>query len=268
MSEMIRCHNCRALIDIHSEKCEYCGYINESGAEEKYMQSLDEIKEQLDNVDNEALSGYFDEAKSASKKILKIAAIIFAIFLILLVAYIYISKEMDYSTNKSKSDEIDEIVWQNDNFDRYDEMYEAGEFEELAAIFSSDEVQGHEIYQWSHYNIINSYSHYVVIRDEYVPILDDGESIENWASSMLFDSFFFYYRVYETDASIRKTLSDDDIATLEEIRDYVTDIIYNRFGFTDKELEGFKADGKILKNGYIDFSDCKALASQYSSQFR
>ena len=47
MEEMKYCSNCGAPINIHTDKCPHCGYTNIEGAEEKYLNELEEIKDNL-----------------------------------------------------------------------------------------------------------------------------------------------------------------------------------------------------------------------------
>ena len=47
---MIICPNCGAEIENDVTKCPYCGYINVEGAEKKYFDELDDIKEDLVEV--------------------------------------------------------------------------------------------------------------------------------------------------------------------------------------------------------------------------
>ena len=53
MSTMIKCSNCGADFEPKGDRCPYCGYIYEIGAQQKYMSDLIDIREALDVVDEE-----------------------------------------------------------------------------------------------------------------------------------------------------------------------------------------------------------------------
>ena len=48
--DKIICPNCGAAIEVHEPKCPFCGYINIPGAEEKFMQDLEQTEEQLSQI--------------------------------------------------------------------------------------------------------------------------------------------------------------------------------------------------------------------------
>lgn len=80
MSDKIQvCINCGAEINASDTKCPYCGYINEEGAEKAYMDRLNDIRNDLDSVDEEAAAEYGKDYGRVLKLILITLAVLLAV---------------------------------------------------------------------------------------------------------------------------------------------------------------------------------------------
>ena len=144
----IKCPNCGASFEAREAECPYCGYINPMGAEAKYMRELEETRVELDHVDDEAHSAYRDELKGgagfAIKRIISIVIVISLIVgTILLVQHIFAKGE--------RENYQEELLWQQENFTVYDELYEKGEYEELMEKIT-DDSEDHDVWDWGKYD--------------------------------------------------------------------------------------------------------------------
>ncbi len=79
MPMSVRCLNCGGEFDPHEPKCPYCGSMYEPGAEKKYMETLGEIREDMEDLNSLALSETGSEFKSVAKKTVKTVLIIIAV---------------------------------------------------------------------------------------------------------------------------------------------------------------------------------------------
>lgn len=82
----VRCNKCGGWFDTSEPKCPYCGAIYVPGAEAEYMDKLGDIREDMEDLEDLALSETGSEMKSALKKtfltVLAVAGGIIALFLI------------------------------------------------------------------------------------------------------------------------------------------------------------------------------------------
>ena len=145
----IECPNCGAVFEAKEPKCPYCGHINPSGAEAKFLRDLEGTRKKLDKVDDEARSGYGEEVKRGAGSVVKIA-VVAAVIIAILAGVIYLMNKaiFDYGF---KGDYAEELTWQHETFEEYDELYEAGKYEELMERIAED-GEDHEVWNWENYD--------------------------------------------------------------------------------------------------------------------
>lgn len=142
------CPNCGAAFSAEETRCPYCGYINPEGAEAKYMNNLDEKRRDLDKVDDTARTGYFHEMKKGSGTALK-TVLITALVILVLVGIWSLAEHGIFDRNRN--DYAEELVWEHSRFEEYDQMYEAGRYEELIEAIAEDSEE-HNVWNWNHYD--------------------------------------------------------------------------------------------------------------------
>lgn len=268
MDKIVKCSNCGGDMQLHSEKCPYCGFVNIYGAEENYMKKLFGLKGKLEKVDDEARKDYAATMVSIIAKVV----IFIGIFAVVSLGIFYgiravVHKVDDVSSNKVAEDAIAEVVWQRNFFPKLDEIYAAGDFEGVVATLESDEAREHQTTNWEHYYFADSYSKYMDIRDNYVPELDDNSFDALSASGFMYDCLYFYYEVYRVDRTVSYHLTEADYKVLDECRSYIVNIVHERMKFTDEQMEAFRANGDILSSNYLSYGDCSKLAKKYYTQF-
>ena len=72
----MKCENCGAEFDAKESKCPYCGALNLSGAEEQYMNHLEEMNRSFAEMADDSQEEYRYTFLSQGKKIGKILAMI------------------------------------------------------------------------------------------------------------------------------------------------------------------------------------------------
>jgi hypothetical protein len=145
----IECPNCGATFEAREPKCPYCGHINPAGAEAKFLRDLEGTRKKLDKVDDEARSGYGAEVKRGAGSVVKIA-VIAAVIIAVLAGVIHIMNNtiFDYGF---KGDYAEELTWEHEAFEEYDELYEAGKYEELMERIAED-GEDHDVWNWENYD--------------------------------------------------------------------------------------------------------------------
>lgn len=144
----VKCPNCCAVYPAADVKCPYCGYINPDGAEKKYLNDLEARRNDLDKVDDTARDGYLNEMKKSSGMALKIVLI--TAIIVAVLAGIWVAAENGLF-NRGRDDYAEELIWEHSHFDKYDEMFANGNYEELIAAIAEDS-ETHDVWNWEHYD--------------------------------------------------------------------------------------------------------------------
>ena len=145
----IECPNCGAVFESKEPKCPYCGHINPSGAEAKFLRDLEKTRKNLDGVDEEAKAAYGGEIKKGAKSALKTVAIVAIVIAVLIGGFFILDKTLfnyDYKGNYAE-----ELAWEHEAFEEYDELFEAKKYDELLERIAED-GEKHEVWNWKNYD--------------------------------------------------------------------------------------------------------------------
>lgn len=264
MNNIYKCPNCGAQMDINEPKCPHCGYINETGAEAQYMNKLDDVRQRLDNVDEEAAAGYGKNYL----KIVKIMAITLVILIVLALGYIvlarYIENKIMDNGNASGDDILKEMSWQRENFPIYDKLYESGDYEKLVETVFSDETSSHDIWQWEHYNFARKYNDYVQIRNMIEKIDSEGWN-EYYAKSITYSCFYYYFENYKTNSADKVSEEEEEI--LKPNIEYINNVLHERLGYSDEDMEGLK-DKIMSEYGNVMYDKCEKIAVKNMKNYK
>lgn len=228
---MIVCPNCAAQINKDVTKCPYCGYINLEGAQRKYMDDLDKIKDDLASVEKEPAKAL----KKGLSKGGKVILLTVSILLILAIIYVVIllielqnhPKELFLSAEeKAYASAYKEVAGE-----QLLDAYEDKDIQLMAQIFdkaySEDRVN---LWGVEHYEAGYAASCYMKLK-KCLPNLDKEKLSKKEAEEITYYCFYFYYRSY----------GDDGKEIFDEILDNeIMPIINNRLGFTIQDMEAFR----------------------------
>lgn len=263
-NKMKKCPNCGADIDIHIDKCPYCGYINEQGAEEQYLGNLEKIKDTLDVLDDEIESSYWKEVLKAALLALKTVLISGVIVIIAVVFVLNFGDKNGYWGFSGRYEqEKEQLVWELGIYPQLDELFEQGKYDEIEAIIYSEENSGKSFYNWHHDQFMRAYHYCQGVTVELQELLDNG-GMNKWDGGLYtYDALYIYYRQYTLGFD---ALTGDDLAYMEERRDEVVDIIHNRMGFTDEYLESIRDD--LMNYSVLSFDKSDDLGRKYYPQYK
>ena len=145
----IKCFNCGAMFSPDEAKCPFCGHINPSGAETKFMHRLGKTRNSLNSISDDIKATH---AKEKSKGIRFIAKIVIPIVVILLLLFGAVNLiEHISSSSYDKVNYTEELVWQHKRFEEYNRMFENKEYETLLEAIAND-GEKHEVFNWEHYD--------------------------------------------------------------------------------------------------------------------
>ncbi len=261
------CPNCGAEVRSSDTKCPFCGYINEEGAEKAYMDRLNDLKDDLDVVDEAAAEEY----GRGYGKVFKLILITLAVLLVIsgIVYACMIAKknsraeaEKTYGNNK-----LEEMTWKKEAFKEFDRLYEAGDYDKLCEVMY-DAYEKHPIvFDWDHFWLVSTYN-------DYLSTIEDLERVdkEGWhkyeAESVFYRCCFIYYcnDVYKYGDPDNR-LTDEEIERLQPVIAYMNGVLHDRLGFTDEDMEELK--GRLVgDHNNLKYDECTQIAIERMEQFR
>lgn len=263
--DKIVCPNCGAAIYENEPKCPFCGYINIAGAEEKFMRDMEQTEENLSQIPK-LQKKHYKKSMSKSSKIILITVVVVAVLLLGIFALNFAFEAWMYGNYEY--DAKAETLWERENYPLLDEMYAAGdykgivEFEESLYEVNDKEGTNHSIYNWEHADFIWAYRKYEYLQ-YYMDILDEqGELSKFQAENVVYYCMWFHYREYE---DTYYNCTEEEVALMDEYREYSDEIFFNRLKFTEEEADKLHQDS--LEYGYIDVQTCYKYARKIKDRF-
>lgn len=265
MSEMYKCSNCGAEYDKKEPECPFCGYINEEGAEKEYMDRLYDVRDHLDVVDEAAAADY----GKGYGRVLKIVGLTLTA-LVVIVGIIYFTKLLSNRRSDAKElqnsqDMLEEMTWKKDNFKAFDDLYAEGKYEELCESLIASIEDGHEVYDWKHYDFAMVYNYYLSTVASMNRVDEKGWNEHEAGDTLYHCSLFYYDDVFKS--SFYYKLSDDDMEILKPVYEYMGTVLHERMGFSDEEMNELK-DSLLNEYGYPEYNNCGKVAKEYIGRYK
>ena len=237
MSKKIICPSCGAEFEPDKVKCPFCGTIYYKAAEAEYMNKLEDVKEDLDELKDSADR----ETKGQFKKILRWVIILLIIFAAIGAA-VLIHDEM--RRKRYEEEDRQEYLWRSKNYSVMNDLYDKGEYEQLLVLYDKATKEGHNLYNFPHNDFC------VCLRD----VVSAGESIKRYENDEITPEELLHRELYLFRMDTYNNITEDERSMLDKMRKPYLDDFYGRFDMTEEELDKFKSE---LKNGqYIGYSEC------------
>ena len=154
---MNTCDNCGASYDEGLDKCPYCGAIEPVNAEKKYMEKLQKVRKNLDNVDEMAAEDFFAEVKKFLKAFLITAAVATVIGVLIYVGSKNIGKHNDIMERAAVDDTMTEVVAYRDCMMQWNELFKAEKYDEFCNAITEERYSFSNIYGYEHFDFYTAY---------------------------------------------------------------------------------------------------------------
>ena len=214
----VSCRTCGAEFDATMPNCPYCGTMYLPAAETAYMNKLEGIRGDLAGLGALRKKETRAHAGRLSKKLLTAAAILLlAVAAVLVVRLIRERKEAAF--------EQAEYLWQREGFARMDEYYDAGAYEDLVAFYDQAADEGHQVWQYRHWNFCEFYDLILTARLEYM-----------------------------------NDLSPEERTMLDELRQPLLADFNERFPLTEAELDEFRR--VLARDGFVPIKTCEQFFTE------
>ncbi|MBQ9120336.1 MAG: hypothetical protein IJY09_09845 [Lachnospiraceae bacterium] len=231
--KIVICNNCGARMDKDAERCPHCHAMNYFGAEKKYMEGLEDIRENLHDLKDEA-----EEKRKKTVRTTVLVAIVVILVIAIPCAMLSLKGEQvaDVSTKSYEEEFIKRLEWEDNYLPKMDEAYEEGDFEGVARIYSehSSEEGSMAYYRWEHSKFMDFYNKYEkVLRYE-----EEGNSSYYWLSyAVELAGFWTEERLKEAINAnyVSDRLSERDVEWIREFQVKAWEVLKNR-GLSEAEV--------------------------------
>lgn len=268
-AKKVICPNCGAAIFENEPACPFCGYINISGAEEKFMHDIKKTEQDMRHIPQLQKAEY-KKTISKSSRIIFITVGITALVLAVLLGFPYFMEEVVFSG--SERDAKAQMVWNNENYPILDAMYAEGDYDGIIEFEyelwdqNSENKTNYYMYDWEHYDFIGGYRYYTSIR-EYLDEFDNGVEFTRFAKeNLVYYCMWFYYRQYDIEDSYM-IFTDEEIEILDGYREYTNEVLFGRLGFTQEEADELISKA-VNEFGLLEATECYDYGKKVGARFK
>lgn len=258
---LIRCSNCGGTFKDTEAKCPYCGNLYEPGAEREYMGKMENIRKNLDDVDDIVVSDF----KSGFKRSLVVFGITALIFLAL---FGLIFGSILGSQKKEKEEilnnfyaKLDKIAVLDRSTTEWNQLYETSQYEEMCVKVTDSVLNTSlDVGFWKHYDFYLAYSDYMKGMECVGSTREYNIASVYDMSNALQGLFNLYARLYVDDYSDFSSADEEILSgAYEELKSEVMEVyLISEQDFEEIRIRLTDDDRKT----YIGSSDCEAIAKE------
>lgn len=238
--KIIECGSCGAHFDEMLPKCPYCGTASIKGAEAEYMDKLEDVRSDMEDLSAVPAEETKKELKKQTKFVLIVVGIILGMLLLLF------SIEVFFSYREDKRDRQADYIWQQENFPIFDELYEQGRYDEVVELYYDAWMEEKPISGWEHYEFCSAMLNFKEVEDVWAKERE-GRELTHWDYE---DLLYVGFRVENYLDSTAYSQEEKELMApyIEKIRaDFET-----RWDFTEKEQAMFEKE--MADNyGYVSY---------------
>lgn len=243
MGKQIVCGSCGAQFDEDYAKCPFCGTMNYKGAEKEYMETLEDVRDDLEDLEEVPVQEIKKEVKEQKGFLKKV--LFFAIALVVGIVVLFYVHEHKYDRDRRA-----DYLWKQENFPILDEMYQAGNYEELTHTYLDMVEEDHPVWEWEHTGFCNIYLHVVWIQEAWEKEAAGHSLTPAECTDLFYDEWVILGSVYRTE------ILEQDRGILEPFRKKVQEDFASRWNMTAEEYEGFRQQIEEAE-GIVSYEDCK-----------
>lgn len=244
------CPSCGASFDEMLAACPYCGSMNVKGAQAEYMNKLENIREDMEDLKAVPIEETKKELKKQTRFVLIVLGII-AGLLLLLVAW-----EWFFIYREEDRDRQADYIWQQKTFPVLNELYEQEKYEEMMEICYQAYEEDRPISAWEHLEFCSAMELFLDIEETWARELA-GETLTNWD---YYDLLYAGLRVENYEKSTTFSAQEK-----EKLAPYVEKIradFKGRWDFTEEDLALFEKEAEE-NYGYISYETIEEYVDEW-----
>lgn len=251
MGKMVVCDSCGAEFEENLAKCPYCGSMNVKGAEREYMEKLEDVQEDLEELEDAPLDELTDTVKKQGLFLAKVFLVVLAVVGILALARFILER-------RDRWDPKAEYAWQQEYYPRLDQLYDEGDYDGMVDL--ALEAMGEDnaaIWKWEHYDF---YEAYLYARDF-------EEMYSQLGEEMFLDSDYIFlfqeeWRLVLLEENDQLKLTNRDREVLGPYIERAGAALSSDWGMSEEEYESFLNLAK--ENYYImPYEECRDFVERW-----
>lgn len=248
MTKRVICNSCGAEFGNNEPKCPYCGTMNYDGAEKEYLEKLEDVREDMEDLKEVSAEETKKEIKKQGKFIKKIVIIV-AIFGLIILGYsLFIEKLFE-------RDEKADYIWKSENYPIMNEMYENGEYEELAEFYIHASEDDKPVYDWEHYSFVSTYVNIQIFYDD-IAYIESQEDVRDTSYILALSG-----QLRIVGAANSSELTEEEKAYFADDFEVVEEHLKNDWDFDEETYQEFY--NEAVGKGYVDFSKCEEYVKKW-----
>lgn len=244
---IVHCRSCGAEFSSALPNCPYCGTMYLPAAEEAYMNRLEGVRSDLEELSNLPAAESRKHFSRLTKRLLIAAAALIIAVLAWQILRIR-SEHRDAASEKA------ETLWQREGFAQMDEAWNSGDYDALLTLYLEASDAGHSVYAYKHAD----FCRYLLQLKDTENALQDVKTTEGSLSWLFLNELELY-----TLENLR-TLTPEERAILEESRRPYLEDLQQRFLLSEEELQSFR--NKLQKDGWLSYDECRRFLEEKGIQ--
>ncbi len=256
------CSHCGSELKDTDAKCPYCGALNPLGAEAAYMDQLDDLKEDTEELGDVPIKEYQKTLKKQGKFAVKVAL---GVIGVCLVIFLIIRGKIFYEDLQSKKIIESQMKFEQKYFPKLNDLYQQGDDE--AVLSYLNELYGEEgaeaLFQWEP---MVYYTYY----EEYLEVEWLWERIEDGTLSQEDLIFGFPYVLKlafeEIPASDVRKMTEKQLETINGFCEETRKMMKEVLPISEEEARTIYQD--CCREGYLNYEICEKYASEIYSKIK
>lgn len=248
MAEKV-CESCAAVYDDMLPECPYCGSTNYKGAEVQYLNQLEDVREDMEELEAVPVEETKKEFRKQGRFLVKVFVVIGIVILVLTAIYLLV--EIDWGYDR---DAKEDYFWKQENYPLMDALYESGDYAALAEFFA--EEKKNPTGAWEHSDFYYVYVDITELQELY-GWEEEGKELEP------FDYAMILHDEWEVLSSFQNnTLDEQELEKLVEYKKLIQDKFDTRWNMSEVDYE--ELCRQVEENhGWISLDICEAYVEKW-----
>lgn len=243
------CPNCGGEFQEQSARCPYCGTMYYPDAEEEYLEKLEHVRTDLEDL------GAVPEQETV-KAIKKRAGWVMKLVVAVLIVALLGAGFLAWRNREESYDVKAQYLWRQENYPKMEELFENERYAELYTFIEQETASGIYLSDWEHWPFMMDWG----ICDEveqYLKQEAEGEVLKEYQETALLSDYWILAGI-----SYSVLFSKEDRERLEPFRVQALAGLEGRWDFSQEELKRFEEE---VKNnyGYPKYETCEAYIKKW-----
>lgn len=254
------CRNCGAQFQDTESHCPYCGTLNLLQAESAYMEKLEDIREDTEDLGKLPSEACSHQLKTHGKFALKTALIVIGICLgvfLIIQTDLYISEKKDRAYLKQAAE------FRKNYFSPLNEIYSAGDdqatYEYLTELYEIDGCG--ELVNWEHHTYFLYYEYHTDIETLKAAISNHTDTDTLWTIAFYSALLLSQEDISEND---KFSLTSEEIAKIRDFQKEASEFLTNYMELDAKEQK--EVYENCCKDGFLDYTLCKKYILKFKER--